>query len=118
MRLFVYGTLKHGHNAHVRLSQYRSKLIGEVKSHPRYRLYDVGGFPGMVPGDEREEGGVHGEVYDITERALPGLDQYEAVAYGLFRREEIELADGTKALAYLFNKPLDGLEEIETGVWN
>jgi len=112
-RLFVYGTLKRGFRAHHMLSH--ARFLGEATTHPRYHLYAVRWFPGMVE-DESIPGGVQGELYEVTEDDFVAMDRYEG-APELFRREEIDLDDGTSAIAYLFNHSCDNLQRVEEGVW-
>lgn len=114
MKAFVYGTLKNGFLAHDLLKD--STFLGPATTHPRYRLYDLGRFPGIIV-DGSLGTGVIGELYEVPENLLPELDRYEAVAFGLFRREEIELSDGTIALAYLYNRRYDGCQIVESGEW-
>lgn len=115
--VFCYGTLKRDYSAHGLIKRSPGAFLGEVTTAPRYQLYDVGSFPGMVE-DDSQIGGVKGELFKIPDAALPNLDRYECVSSGLFRREEIELEDGSKALAYLFNKDIIGAKKIEDGFWN
>lgn len=114
--LFVYGTLKKGFSAHRILKQSPAAFLGEAKTTPDYHLYDVGSFPGLIF-DDSCDGGVHGELYQIPEAAFKNLDRYECVNTGLFRREEIELEDGAKAQAYIFNSNVENAVKINEGVW-
>jgi gamma-glutamylcyclotransferase (GGCT)/AIG2-like uncharacterized protein YtfP len=111
--VFVYGTLKQGFEAHDLLGD-SAKFLGPAVTHERYHLYCQGHFPGMVI-DEEASGGVHGELYEVTEETIPWLDRYEAVDSGLFCRAEIELADGNTALAYLYCRQPG--TKVESGVW-
>lgn len=93
---FIYGTLKRGDVAHHLLAD--QQFLGVVTTRPRYRLYNCGPFPGLV---EDENGrAVAGELWRVDDGLLPALDEYEGDR--LFRRQPIELANGRKALAYLF----------------
>ncbi len=112
-RLFVYGTLKRGFRAHNILRN--ANYIGKAKTDARYQLYKVNWFPGMVF-DERQQGGVHGELYEIAKETFVALDSYEG-APDLFKRQTIFLDDGEEAIAYIFNKDAHDLERIESGEW-
>lgn len=114
--LFVYGTLKKGFSAHRILKQSPAAFLGDAKTKPEYHLYDVGSFPGLIT-DPSSEGGVYGELYQVPEAAFKNLDRYECTSTGLFRREEIELDDGTKAYAYIFNSNIENAIKIDEGVW-
>lgn len=86
--LFVYGTLKRGYRNHVQISA--GTMVGAARTAPGYRLYDMGGFPGLFahPADQT---GVVGEVWAIEEELFPQLDEFEGVPEGLYRRRPIPL---------------------------
>ena len=81
--LFVYGSLKRGFSANEFFKEQR--FISEAKTEPVYRMYDYGGFPGVV---EVDEGGyaIEGEVWEVAEPLFDQLDHYEGVAEGLYSR--------------------------------
>lgn len=112
-KLFVYGTLRRGEYAHELLSQNGAKFIRECKTHFKYQLYDQGSFPGMTIEDK--PGGVHGELFEVSEECLKDTDRYEGVDSGLFSRQEIEIDDGEKAIAYLIQKSVG--RRIPNGIW-
>jgi gamma-glutamylcyclotransferase (GGCT)/AIG2-like uncharacterized protein YtfP len=86
--LFVYGTLKRGCSNHRYLSD--QTFVGEARTVPGFRLYDLGGYPGIVAQpDDRE--GVIGEVWSVNDEGLHRLDAFEGVHEGLYRRESIPL---------------------------
>jgi len=114
-KIFIYGTLKMGHRAHGFLEEHNAVFLEETTTHPCYHLYRLGWFPGMVI-DEELYGGVQGELYEVTEDCLARLDMYEGHPH-LFRREEIELEDGSKAISYLYMKETGAADWIENGVW-
>lgn len=49
-------------------------------------LLDLGGFPGLLPGN----GKVLVEVYEVSDEVLANLDALEGVEYGLYSREAID----------------------------
>lgn len=108
-RLFVYGTLMRGGSRHAALGD--ARLVGPARTAPRYALYDLGSYPGLVPGD----GVVHGELYDVDESRVSYLDAVEGTP-DLFRREEVELEEG-RAWAYLFAPPVGRRPRLEEGRW-
>lgn len=116
-RVFVYGTLKRGHSANIMIVQNYGTFVKEARTAPNYALYCNGSFPGMKETDIEGEG-VLGEVFEVPGEAFEVLDRYECVRDGLFRREEIELEDGSKAFAYLYNHPVAERELITNGVWH
>ena len=86
--LFVYGTLKRGCSNHRFLAD--QTFVAPARTPPGYRLFDFGGYPGIVAAaDDRE--GVTGEVWSVDDAALQRLDHFEGVHEGLYRREPIPL---------------------------
>ena len=114
-KIFCYGTLKRGYRAHNFLEDNNAIFLKEASTHHRYHLYKLGWFPGMVI-DECVNGGVQGELYEVTDDCLERLDLYEG-APNLFRREEIELEDGDKVISYLYMREFSKDDRIEGGVW-
>lgn len=93
--LFVYGTLMQG----MRNNQYLEKatLRGPAQTKSEYELVSNGSIPVARPGTES----IKGEVYEVDDETLANLDVVEEVQSDLYDRTEIELADGTTAIAYL-----------------
>jgi gamma-glutamylaminecyclotransferase len=107
-RLFLYGTLKHGGSNHRRMVG--QGYVGPAATAPRYRLFDLGPFPGLV--DAAGGVSVRGELWEVTPECLAALDQFEGIDVGLFRRGEIELADGTRVQGYFFTEDVNGHRDI------
>ena len=114
-KIFIYGTLKKGYRAHHFLEEHNAVFLEDATTHPRYHLFNLGPFPGMVI-HEDFYGCVQGELYEVTEDCLERLDIYEGDPH-LFRREEIELKDGSKAISYLYVNETAAADWIEKGVW-
>ena len=87
--LFVYGTLKRGGSNHPFLAG--QTFVGHARTAAGYELYDLGGYPGMVPSTNGAEP-VEGEVWSVDPAALSSLDDLEGVHEGLYRRERVALA--------------------------
>jgi gamma-glutamylaminecyclotransferase len=110
--IFVYGTLKRGCANHRLLDG--QKLVGEARTAPGFRLYELDGYPGMVAQpDDRD--GVLGEIWSVDLAALARLDALEGLADGLYRRELIPLlppfaARGTEA--YLYARSVAGRRDL------
>lgn len=85
--VFVYGTLKRGCENHGWIAQ--QHLIATAHTKPHYRMFDLGGYPGMV----RDEHGlaIEGEVWEVDESGLKRLDVLEDIAGGEYERVAIEL---------------------------
>jgi gamma-glutamylaminecyclotransferase len=86
--IFVYGTLKRGCRNHAYLGG--QGFVGEARTAPGFRLFDLGEYPGMVPHpDDRD--GVIGEVWSVDAAALARLDVLEGTAENLYERKAIPL---------------------------
>lgn len=110
--VFVYGTLKRGCSNHHYLTG--QKFVGETRTVPGFRLYSLGGFPGMVPQPD-DQTGVVGEVWSVDAPALVRLDGLEGLSEGMYRRERVPLlapfAD-RKVEAYIYARNLEGRRDI------
>lgn len=114
-RFFCYGTLKQGFSSHDLLTRHDAKFLGEARTNSNYHMHNLGWFPGVIFNDE-VEGGVVGELYEINDKCLKDLDIYEGHPT-LFRRQKIELEDGTQAIAYIYNQPVRFYSKIDDGHW-
>ena len=86
--IFVYGTLKRGCcNHHFLAGQ---NFIGEARTAPGFRLFDLGGHPGMVVRPDDTEG-VAGEIWEVDEDCLARIDALEGIAEAWYRREPVPL---------------------------
>jgi len=114
--LFVYGTLKRTYTNHHFLAD--QEFIGEARTAPGFRLFDLGGYPGLAP-HTADRDGVVGEVWSVDPEALARLDVLEGLAEGLYRREAVQImapyAD-RRIEAYFYNRSLKGRPEIG-GIW-
>jgi gamma-glutamylcyclotransferase (GGCT)/AIG2-like uncharacterized protein YtfP len=112
--LFVYGTLMRGGVRHHLLADQR--FLGETRTLPRYGLFDLGAYPGMV---RRDAGGmaVSGELYEVAVSRIPQLDAEEG-APNLFRREPVNVEgnDGP-VFAYLYQRSVEGASPCPGGRW-
>jgi gamma-glutamylaminecyclotransferase len=99
----VYGTLKRGlRNHHLMAGQ---RFVAEAVTERRYRVIDLGPYPGMVAGSA---GGlaVRGEVWAVDAECLAALDAFEGVPE-LFVREPVAVAGrGGTVSAYFWNQPV------------
>jgi gamma-glutamylcyclotransferase (GGCT)/AIG2-like uncharacterized protein YtfP len=113
MKLFVYGTLKRGKQAHHLLQN--ATFLGE-RTVRGFVLLDAGAYPAMVRAREGDDNPVvRGEIWDVPDEAIEAIDRWEDHPR-LFVRTPIELEDGTKVVAYLAHAHLSpDLARIE--VW-
>lgn len=111
-RVFVYGTLRAGEANHHLLAS--ARLLAEARTEPRFALYDLGAYPGLVRAGAQA---VVGEVYAVDPPTLAALDRL--VDHPRFyRRTRITLADGRRALAYLLTlAQVVGRPVIASGDW-
>ncbi len=114
--IFVYGTLKRGGSNHRFLAG--QKFAGAARTAPGFRLYDLGGYPGMVArANDRE--GVAGEVWSVDAPTLVRLDQLEGLAEGLYRRDVVPLLApfaGRDVEGYLYARDVTGRPDLG-GEW-
>jgi gamma-glutamylcyclotransferase (GGCT)/AIG2-like uncharacterized protein YtfP len=75
IRVFVYGTLKMGHGNNPALAG--ATFMGRDIIRGRYKLIDMGWFPGVCEDMTFPERDIAGEVYHINEDVLHSLDLIE-----------------------------------------
>ncbi|HYH81385.1 MAG TPA: gamma-glutamylcyclotransferase family protein [Longimicrobium sp.] len=117
-RLFVYGTLRRGQqNPMAALLHRHSRHLG--RGTVCARLYAVGGYTAMGPGESPDEC-VRGDVFELdaeaAERVLAALDAYEGDGY-VRRTMEVAMEDETRvrSLAYLYAASVAGLPRVAQG---
>jgi gamma-glutamylcyclotransferase (GGCT)/AIG2-like uncharacterized protein YtfP len=109
--LFVYGTLKRSQRNHTLLA--RARFVQEAITQPKYRLYDTGRYPCLVPCQEGGAG-IHGEVYEVDDETLQLLDRHEGVPRH-YRREPVSLQGFSAPVeTYLYNRDTTQLAECGT----
>lgn len=114
--IFVYGTLKRGYSNHHCMAG--QEYLGAALTAPGYVLFDLGGYPGMVA-DPGAAVGVSGEVWNVDDECLAGLDRLEGTAEGLYHREAVPLLapfDDKSAEAYVYRKSVEGRRRLG-GAW-
>lgn len=93
-RVFVYGTLMRGEEAHAQMTG--SRFLGATRTSSRYRLEILGNdFEAIVPGGEEA---IPGELYQVSFEKLGELDDWE---YDIYVREYIHIEDGNVCDAYV-----------------
>lgn len=101
--LFVYGTLKRGQPAHRLLAGQR--FLGPAVTAPRYRLVDLGPFPGLVR-DEAAGLAVRGELWEVSDCCADELDDFEGCP-ALYTREAVEVDGAARPVeAYVYARPV------------
>lgn len=114
MKMFFYGTLKQDCSRSVADRLLRGeKLIGKVNTSSKYRLFTNGAFPGMI---EDEKGvAVPGELWEVSEQAVPRLDAYEGHPH-LFKRGPVEIDGHSDVQTYFWCGSTEGRREIPNWV--
>lgn len=111
-RIFVYGTLKRGGVNHAYLGGQR--WVGVAHTEPRYRMFDLGGYPGMVA--VAADGlSIQGEVWDVDDACFAQLDLLEDIEGGEYRRTRIHLMspyEEARIQGYLYLRPTDGAPDV------
>jgi gamma-glutamylaminecyclotransferase len=110
-RVFVYGTLKRGRGNHHFLQGQR--YIGKGNTLPRYALYDLGGYPGMVE-TEDQPAAIAGEIWEVDDDCLAELDELESIADGEYARVWLRELE---AFAYVYEWPVDSDSRVPGDSW-
>lgn len=112
--LFVYGTLMRGGVRHGVLAGQR--FLGEARAHPRYALFDLGVYPGLVRSASAGRA-VHGELYEIDDGLIPRLDHIEG-APSLFRLEPVLIEDyAGEVFAYFYQRSIEACSRCKDDRW-
>lgn len=111
--VFVYGTLKRGLSNHGWMRG--QTFVDEAVTEPRYRMHDLGGYPGMV---EVPDGlAIEGEVWEVDEAGLQRLNVLEGVDAGEYALVPVALQppwDQRGVLGYLYLLPVAGCRDCGT----
>lgn len=108
MRIIVYGSLRRKQgNSHWMTN---AQWLGDHQIEG-YDLYNIGLYPGVVPG----EGVVYGEVYRIDASTLGELDALRTSG-GEYKRQLIQTPYGS-AWMYVYQRSVAGLAHIPSGDW-
>ena len=109
--VFVYGTLKRGGENHEWIENQR--FVAEARTLPVYRMFDLGGYPGMVRAADGLA--IQGEIWQVDGPGLVRLDVLEDVEGGEYKRVEVELegefADHG-AQAYIYLPSVEGRRDV------
>lgn len=106
--LFVYGTLKRGHCRSSLLSS--QKFISNIKTESNYKIFNCGGFPGLV---SNQEGCVEGELWEVSEDYIEYLDHVEGSPY-LYKLEPVKVSSVVpvdNVFSYFWQKSIVGLDD-------
>ena len=89
MHYFAYGANMDVETLQERQVQFQSVCTGKVRN--KRLVFHVPGEDGTGKADLMDDRGshAHGIVYDVPEASLAGLDVYEGVERGRYRRQEL-----------------------------
>jgi gamma-glutamylcyclotransferase (GGCT)/AIG2-like uncharacterized protein YtfP len=113
--LFVYGTLMRGGVRHRILAG--QHYLGVARTRPRYALFHLGDYPGLVP---CAEGGstTHGELYEVAGSLVPELDEAEG-SPSWFRLGPVEVEGHAGSVyAYFYQPDTRGEALCKGGRWS
>ena len=111
--IFVYGTLKRGHEWHSPLAG--KEFLTEAETKPRYFMYSLGTYPGLVDAESQQGDRIAGEVYRVDRECRQRLDEIEEVDSGMYELREIELenaAEISPVFAYFYLGDVAGCEQL------
>lgn len=114
IRVFVYGTLKHGLYNHELLQD--ATFLGRTVIEGRYAMVDLAHYPCVVlDGGLPLDGRILGEVYRVDDETLATLDILEGHPQ-YFRRIKV---DTPWKQAWMYTLPSEYLENgvMERGIW-
>ena len=100
-KVFVYGTLLSGfanHEYYLKNAE-NAKLV-KMDTLPGFAMYDLGGFPAIKA---KEGSKVIGEVYDVDDEVLGGLDHLEGVHRGFYNRIVATTDSGVEVFVYVLD---------------
>jgi len=109
--IFVYGTLRRGGVNHHLLAE--AALCGAHATPSRYRMLNLGAYPGVVEGGSTA---IIGEVYRVTRKQFADLDRLEDWPT-LYNRKLIDSPWG-KAWIYLYRGNRRNRAVIPGGDWS
>lgn len=89
--LFVYGTLRRGGAGAMPVRFPNSKFIADAKVSGS--LYDLGAYPGLLLNESNSL--VRGEVYEVDDKTLNELDDFEASTN--YWRKQVEILFGAQS---------------------
>ena len=122
-RIFVYGTLKRGWPLSRLLDGQR--FLGVAWTAPRYRMVNLGEYPGLIDATDGEGRSIEGELWEVDTRCLSALDEAEGVPEAEYERRPIVIkldgCAGTGAHmqtveAYFYLPPVNDLPDCGS-VW-
>lgn len=114
-KVFVYGTLRKGKPLNVHLRN--AAFLGDAKTaFPAFRMFCTGWYPAVIEAaDDAYE--LIGEVYEVDEKTMHGLDAAEGVP-SLYQRKQVDVVVGDethKVWIYIYQPPVNNFREVTSG---
>ena len=109
-RVFVYGTLLRGQVNHGLLAD--ADFLGVHRTEPRFTLFLLGAYPGLVASGSTA---VLGEVYRVNDAGLRALDRLEDYPR-LYDRKQVQTAYGN-AWVYVYRGAVGDRPVVVAGDW-
>ena len=115
IRVFVYGSLKHGFGNHPLLED--SQCINDgAELNGKYAMVSYGAFPAVYTDGGLPDGKITGEVYVVDQDTLDSLDILEG--HPSFYERSKRKIDGQNVWVYLLPKDeAEMLPAVESGTW-
>ena len=113
--IFVYGTLKRGHQRESALAG--QAFLVKAKTRSKYFMYSLGSYPGLVDASSQQGDCITGEVYRVDPECRKLLDAIEEVDSGLYELREIELENAEEirpVYSYFYLGDVTGFERLVT----
>jgi gamma-glutamylcyclotransferase (GGCT)/AIG2-like uncharacterized protein YtfP len=109
-KVFVYGTLRKHQINHYLLNQ--AIYLGLYTTRPLYKMFHLGGYPGVVKGGGTS---ITGEVYQVDALTMHNLDRLEGYPSS-YSRALIPSPWGLVWI-YLYRGSVVGRTVIPNGIW-
>lgn len=110
--VFVYGSLLRGLFNSSLLDS--SELLGTAESAPKYRMYNLGLYPGVCKGGQVA---IQGEVYKVDEITLANLDALEGHPDYYKRSKCVQTEWGVASMYVLPEALAVDCEQVTSGCW-
>lgn len=116
-RVFVYGTLKSGEANNPLLTDNDAVKLGDYTLVGPYRMFSLGGYPGVCRCPGESDGEIVGEVWEVSEECLHSLDLLEGHPE-YYARTKVA-TDYKNAWIYLLPQTYrEQFDAVEGGNWN
>lgn len=111
--VFVYGSLMRGLFNSKLLDG--SKLLGKHETDPKFKMFNLGMFPGVTGGGDTP---IKGEVYEVDSETLNSLDILEGHPTFYKRTKCVQTAWGKASMYILASDMAVDCERVPSGNWH